>query len=421
MNINLLSERYMNDGNPALSLSDIQKEYIRLFNNKCKNGDYSFRSLECECGNSDFEVIAQKDRYGIPVDTVICKNCGLIITNPCLDEDSNNSFYNNEYPFIYRDEIKPSDENFLERKNEARHIIGFIKKHSRLSTGTVLEIGCADGGNVAAFADAGFTASGIDLSHVYIEFGKTKGLDLHRSDSSSFSRSGKKFDIIVLNHVLEHFTNIRKELDNINTLLKPDGFLFISVPGVKCLTYGAYNSDFLRMIQNAHIYNFTKTTLQQVMKKHGFDCIYGNELIFSLFKKNNSQTLTESVNAYSDTMEYLRCVESVSGNTQSLLIYRVGKILESYGSGEVLLYGTAPELDALTQQLPDLTPIKGFFYSDKKSLADVENYIRSVNMSTPVKCLLVIDSKQDKHLKENLTTSFKDVELDLYSVYSELM
>ena len=71
LNINLLSERYMNDGNPALSLSDIQKEYIRLFNNKCKNGDYSFRSLECECGNSDFEVIAQKDRYGIPVDTVI--------------------------------------------------------------------------------------------------------------------------------------------------------------------------------------------------------------------------------------------------------------------------------------------------------------------------------------------------------------
>ena len=137
----IISDRFIDDTQPAFELSEIQKKYIRIFIDKCSSGEYSFEHLNCECGCNDFETIAKKDRYGIPVETVICRNCGLIMTNPCLDSNSNNAFYDNEYHYIYRSEDKPSDDNFVQRKNEAKTIIEFVRKHAKIYNGSVLEIG----------------------------------------------------------------------------------------------------------------------------------------------------------------------------------------------------------------------------------------------------------------------------------------
>ncbi len=166
MRTSLISDRFADNGKIHIEVSEIQIKYIEAFKEKCRNGQYSFRKRECECRRGDLEVIAQRDRYGIPVNTVICRNCGLIMTDPCLDDHSNNSFYDNEYPYIYRAEEKPTDLNFAKRMNNARDIIAFIRRHTGIMEGDVLEIGCADGGNVAEFCNNGYAASGIDLSHI---------------------------------------------------------------------------------------------------------------------------------------------------------------------------------------------------------------------------------------------------------------
>ena len=116
----IISNRFIDDKQPAFELSEIQREYIRIFIDKCSSEEYGFEHLKCECGCNDFATIAEKDRYGIPIKTVICRNCGLIMTNPCLDVYSNSAFYDNEYHYIYRSEDKPSDDNFVQRKNEAK-------------------------------------------------------------------------------------------------------------------------------------------------------------------------------------------------------------------------------------------------------------------------------------------------------------
>ncbi len=414
MRINLLSERYKNDGAPAFELSDVQKEYVRRFVKKCETGQYSFRDRECECGSSDFEVIAQKDRYGLPVETVICRNCGLIMTNPCLDDKSNNSFYDGEYHYIYRAEEAPSEERFEERKNEAGTIIGFIQKHTGIDSGSVLEIGCADGGNIAAFVEKGYKATGIDLSHTYVEYGKNRGLDLYCSDATSFAQKGQQYDIVVLNHVLEHFTDLEKELSTIAALMKDTGVLFVAVPGVKYLTFGAYKHDFLLMLQNAHIFNFTKDTLCQTMKKYGFDSIFANEAVYALFKKGDPGSLFSD--HYSDITNYLKCVEDAAGDTGKLLIHRVISKLSECEKGDVLLYGTVLELDALVQELPDLSAIRGFFYTDKKTPEEVVEYMKCNGIHEVV----LVDAKSDRQLIQKITDLIKDSTIRFMSVYREL-
>ncbi len=414
----LISNRYRNDGLSVVLLSELQQEKINQYNDKINRGEYSLRNKECECGHSDFKIIAEKDRYGIPSNTVICKNCGLIMTNPCLDDASNTSYYDNEYHYIYREEENPSDEKYLERKENAKDIIKFVKKHSRLTEGSVLEIGCADGGNVAAFCENGFKASGIDLSHKYIEYGKSKGLDLYCCDAVNFFKQDKQFDLIILNQVMEHFTDLRRELETIGKLLSAEGLLFVSVPGVKYLTYGAYYADFLQMLQSAHIYNFTETTLRNVMGINGFDCIFANEFIYGLFKKGTP--VTHTANAYPDVMEYLRTVEAAEEDIPKLLLYRFRKILSKYGAGEVLLYGTDSELDALVQSVSDLSAIKGYFYSDKKSPNEIISYLRSHNKSDFPKCIIIADSMQNALLVESLGDVSNILGIDLYSVYCEI-
>ena len=412
----LINERFANDGKASLNLSILQKEYIDIYEKKCRSGEYSLVKRECECGSRDHEVIAQKDRYGIAVDTVICKNCGLIMTSPCLDEKSNNLFYDNEYPYIYRAENKPSEEKFQEQREEAEFIVSFIRKHTGLLNGSVLEIGCADGRNVAIFAEQGYDVCGIDLSHNYVEFGRGKGLNLICSDAASFATNGYKYDLIVLNQVLEHFINPGRELDIISRMLKPDGYLYIAVPGVKALTFGAYRSDFLLMLQNAHIFNFTRESLCVMMSKYGFADVFCNEIICGIFQKSDKKN-TGKGNLYIRTKNYLSELEASGGDRETMLKFRFKELISGYEEAEVVLYGTAIELDEYVQGLSDLSKIRGFFYSDKKVPADVLAYIE--NQNGKVKCLFIVDEKQNAYLMSAFSAEIASHKLEVYSVYSD--
>lgn len=412
----LLSERYKNDGISVLDLDEIQNKYISEYTEKIKDGRYKYVPAPCECGSNDLEVIAEKDRYGIPLTTVICRNCGLIMTDPRLDAASNASFYDNEYHFIYRDEDKPSYDNFIRRKENAKDIIDYVRDHARFTEGRVLEIGCADGGNVAAFIDAGYSACGIDLSHAYTQFGCSQGLDLSCQSAKEHAATGKKYDLIVMNQVLEHFTDLESELGSINDLLAPDGILFISVPGVKYLSFSAYSADFLKMLQNAHVFNFTKDTLCQVMKKYGFDCIAANEFIYGLFKKGDP--VSSFNNLYSDVRRYLEFVENAKGDNLALVSERTNRILRPYKAGDVLLYGSLVEMDILAGQLEDVNKLRGFLATDSKSADDVMNFIKKEAKKKPIRCLLLADSAENKRLMEYFKHNpFRG--LDVYSIYTE--
>ena len=103
--------------------------------------------------------------------------------------------------------------------------------------------------------------------------------------------------------------NIEQELDVISKLLKEDGVLFVAVPGIKALV-STYGSDFLKYLQNAHVYDFTLGTLEQVMNKYGFELVVGNENINSIFKYTGVKREMEK-NYFLDIMSFLYQLEDV--------------------------------------------------------------------------------------------------------------
>ena len=89
-------------------------------------------------------------------------------------------------------------------------------------------------------------------------------------------------NLVILSHVVEHFFNVGKEIDGIQDLLLPGGYLYIELPGVFNLQ--PYSYDFLKSLQNAHNYYFTLETLEQVLSFYGWKLEQGDETIRSVFR-----------------------------------------------------------------------------------------------------------------------------------------
>ncbi len=96
----IISKRYIGDGIPLINLNDVQNKYLKLFLN---DNRIKYKTIsECPlCKNENSILIAEKERYAIPLETVVCENCGLIMSLKQLDEESSEIFYSEYYRKIY--------------------------------------------------------------------------------------------------------------------------------------------------------------------------------------------------------------------------------------------------------------------------------------------------------------------------------
>ena len=103
----------------------------------------------------------------------------------------------------------------------------------------LLDIGCWDGAATVRYGKAcGATAlSGIEIFEEPATEAETKGLDVARLDleRDPFPWENGTFDIVVCNQVFEHLKNIWLPISEAFHVLKPGGYLVISVPNLASL------------------------------------------------------------------------------------------------------------------------------------------------------------------------------------------
>lgn len=312
--MSLISKRYENDGKTVIRLNPIQQKEVEQYKKDILDGYYQLEKWNCDCGCKfdDLIVIAEKDRYGFENYLRICPKCGLVMTNPRMNQISFNSFYDSNYRKLYRGAEFPDRSLFEARYNRGLKQVEYISDIMGSSFDEIesmLEIGCGDGGIVAAFKDSGIPfCKGIDLGSEYIEFGKTLGVCLENVSSKELARKEKeKYDLIVLSHVFEHFLDIYEEMSSISTLLSSKGYLYIEVPGVRNLR--PYDEDFLKSVQNAHVRYFTRTTLKNTLVRCGFEEVAGDEIIRSIYRKKESNEEICLYNDYDNVMNFLCSTE----------------------------------------------------------------------------------------------------------------
>ncbi len=240
---------------------------------------------------------------------VICKNCGLIQTNPRLSESNYFEFYENEYRPFYHSRDVPTEEFFLKQYNHGKLIYEFLQNITKdeIKNKFIVEIGTGAGGILQYFKEKNNEILGLDLDSNYIKFGNQKGLNLVIGTIEYLSKV-KKPDVVIYSHVLEHISNPVNELNMLQKFLHKNSLLYVEVPGIKHL-HLSYKQDFLKYLQFPHLYHFTLNSLHNCLKKSGFELIAGNEIIQALFKIGNIQKSYS--NEYDSNISFLKNLEKI--------------------------------------------------------------------------------------------------------------
>lgn len=346
----VLSKRFKYDGKPIISLNELQVRMKKQVEMKIEYCIYSFEEVPCcVCGGKNFYLLSLKDRYGFYVPVVICRDCGLIQTNPRMTQEAYNQFYELEYRKLYMGKDAPADKDsfFKAEYKKGESIYQYISQNVKreIVNALIVEIGCGVGGILQYFKYKGNDIYGVDLGSEYIEFGRVNyDLNIETGTIDNVIEQGISPDIVIYSHTLEHILDPVEEMTKLQSICGPNVILYIEVPGVKNLTH-SYEMNFLKSLQNAHTYYFTSTTLKNVLIKAGWDFVCGNENIYSIFKTSSSPNKGGNYESdYEDVMSFLRRMEfyrfmPTSHNIRRLTMPIVVSFLKRVG-----LYNRAKEI-----------------------------------------------------------------------------
>lgn len=134
-----------------------------------------------------------------------------------------------------------------------------IKSLSDKITGKTLDIGCGEKPYEALFHSDSYWGMDLKISgHKH----NTEKIDVFY-DGNKFPFSNESFDSLIVSQVLEHIFNPDEFLDEVNRVLKTDGFLLLTVPFVwdeheQPFDYGRYSSFGIKHLLEKHNFRFVE-------------------------------------------------------------------------------------------------------------------------------------------------------------------
>lgn len=213
------------------------------------------------CGSVSRHPVSNVCRYGIPRVNFICKKCGLVYIDQ-RQERAPETYYDKRYREQYKVYDVESAVYRQMKRAKAALLIPFVPRDGR-----VLEIGCANGvllDEIRQLCPCRIT--GIEPDSALA--GRARELfeaDIFTGVLEKYRGAGD-FDLIILDHVLEHFIDPLRALAIIRRLLSPRGRVYVEVPNIRD-PYGDLEGNFF---QHVHLYSFSTRTLRMVMSRAGF-------------------------------------------------------------------------------------------------------------------------------------------------------
>ena len=195
-----------------------------------------------------------------------CTSCSHQFINPLPNDEVLTRCYSSEYrPYTAGHGIEGVQEakETAEREKRYRH----VELNNELD---VLDIGCGSGSFLAVIRDQVRSILGIEPSEHGFETCKTLDIPVFLGDMEAYSKAhDTKFDLITLNHVLEHHPAPLRLLDLCRQHLKPEGSIWLAVPNGGCYFARKLRSDWHSSDLPVHLQHFTVASLQQAIKQTG--------------------------------------------------------------------------------------------------------------------------------------------------------
>src|SRR5262249_55638740 len=99
------------------------------------------------------------------------------------------------------------------------------------------------------------------------------GFDIRSAPLGAIAFPSDSFDLITMNHVLEHVAETPLFMREVHRILSRDGLLFISLPNVHAWKFYLRRGSYAWTFHHDHYIHFSVTTLPRFLKRYGFEVI----------------------------------------------------------------------------------------------------------------------------------------------------
>lgn len=279
----------------------------------------SLEEVPCSlCGSKDNISLCKKEKYGLPLNTVICKDCGLLYINPRPTKSLYSEFYKDDYRRLVSNGDKLKTGFDKARKFAKREIITLLDKQIK-SVDNFLDIGCSSGGVIQAIKDVyGGDAFGVEPNIVVANFAKQKTSANIFIGLFEDYLPPDHFDLILFIRALNHSLNPSQNIIKIRGMLKNKGvFVLVLYDAIINLL----NRPFELMAEATHPYMFCEETIESMLINSGF------------------KILCKKVNALNATNLTIRDISSFDFTSMIFIVQKVPVIPEQkiYPDYEVIL------------------------------------------------------------------------------------
>ncbi|SRR5258708_27455980 len=148
-----------------------------------------------------------------------------------------------------------------------------IAKRLIQKPGRVLDIGASTGVMLDIFKENGWETWGVEPSISAFRAMEKK----HKILKTYFEKAKlpeNYFDLVIMNHTLEHVDDALLVLKKIYKISKKGGIVLIDVPNAGGLGSKIWRDKWAYRLPEEHNYQFTKTSLSELFKEAGFEIIY---------------------------------------------------------------------------------------------------------------------------------------------------
>jgi SAM-dependent methyltransferase len=140
-----------------------------------------------------------------------------------------------------------------------------------VSSGRLLDVGCALGGFLQTARAKGFNVSGVEPSKCAADNASCKlGIEVANCDLKSAGLTEGSFDVITMWDSLEHLRNPNETLMEAWRLLKKDGLLFFSTGDASTPWARLTGRGWHLLTPPQHLYYYSPASISVLLEKSGF-------------------------------------------------------------------------------------------------------------------------------------------------------
>ncbi len=195
-----------------------------------------------------------------------CLTCTLARTVPAPRESDGREHFSGDYAYY---------KGFYTEQKELRYrfaarTLGIVREFK--DAGRILDIGCGIGFFVDYAARHGYECVGIDTSPAATRFAREE-LNLNVLTADFIAESFQTldaFDVVTLNHVLEHISSPLPFLMKVGRVLKRDGIVISSSPNFAGLLPRLLKRRWYGLQPLQHVWQFSPKSYKALFDKAGF-------------------------------------------------------------------------------------------------------------------------------------------------------